>query len=328
MTDSTSQVVVSSLYVGIDVSKDKLDVGRSDSDQVLSMAHDPAGIDRIVKLLVPLRPTTIVVEATGGLERALVAGLLEAGLPVALVNPARVRKLAEGLGILAKTDPIDTHVLVEFARLGTPRLVQKRSENQVELEALVTCRRQLLHVRSEQSNRRLTTSSKQALRSIDAVLATLDKQIASLDQQIRKLIDSDDEFRNIDRQLRSVPGVGPVLSATLAAELPELGTTDRRQIGALVGVAPFNYDSGRFRGKRFIRGGRAAVRCTLYMGTIAAMRFNPVIAEFAQRLQKSGKTAKQIIVACMRKLLCLLNAMIRDNLTWAQLRVVQALKTT
>ena len=328
MTASTSQVLVAPLFVGIDVSKDTLDLGLSDRDSVQNFAHDAEGIARIMKLLVPLNPTTIVVEATGGLERALVAALLEAGLPVALVNPARVRKLAEGLGILAKTDPIDTRVLVEFARLGAPRLVQKRSENQAELEALITCRRQLLHVRTEQSNRRLTTASKLALRSIDAVLKTVGQQIEVLDGQIRRLIDSDDDFRNLDRQLRSVPGVGPVVSATLAAELPELGQSDRREIGALVGVAPFNHDSGRFRGKRFIRGGRASVRNVLYMGTITAIRCNPVIRTFAQRLEHSGKTAKQIIVACMRKLLCLINAMVRENLTWQELKVVQALKTT
>jgi transposase len=328
MTDSSSHVLVAPLFVGIDVSKDTLDLGLSDRDQVQHLTHDAAGIARIVKLLVPLNPTTIVVEATGGLERALVAALLEAGLPVALVNPARVRKLAEGLGILAKTDPIDTRVLVKFAQLGAPRLSQKRSENHAELEALITCRRQLLHVRTEQSNRQHTTVSKLALRSIDAVLKTLDQQIEVLDGQIRRLIDSDDDFRNLDRRLRSVPGVGPVVSATLAAELPELGQSDRREIGALVGVAPFNHDSGRYRGKRFIRGGRASVRSVLYMGTITAMRCNPVIRAFASRLENSGKTAKQIIVACMRKLLCLINAMVRDSLTWQELKVVQALKTT
>ena len=321
MTASSSEPI----FVGIDVAKDNLDLARSDHSQRLGVANDAAGIDQIVLLLLPLKPAMIVVEATGGLERALVSALLDAKLPVALVTPSRVRHLAKALGILAKTDTIDAGVLVEFARRAAPRLSEKRSANQVELEALITCRRQLTHVRTEQSNRRCTTSSKSALRSIDAVLKTVDRQIESLDQQIKKLIESDDDFRNLDRQLKTVPGVGPVVSATLAAELPELGKVDHRQISALVGVAPFNHDSGRFKGKRAIRGGRASVRSTLYMATVTAIRCNPVIQRFAKRLEQTGKCAKVIIVAAMRKLLGLLNAMVRDNLTWNQLTAVKTL---
>jgi transposase len=312
-------------YVGIDVAKDKLDLARSDSSQRPCVSNDPAGIEQIVQLLLPVKPTVIVVEATGGLERPLVSALLDAQLPVALVTPSRVRHLAKALGILAKTDTIDADVLVEFARHAAPRLSEKRSANQFELEALITCRRQLTHVRTEQSNRRRTTTSKSALRSCDAVLKTVDRQIELLDQQIKKLIESDDDFRNIDRQLKTVPGVGPVVSATLAAELPELGKVDHRQISALVGVAPFNHDSGRFKGKRSIRGGRASVRSTLYMATVTAIRCNPVIQRFAKRLEKTGKCAKVIIVAAMRKLLGLLNVMVRDNLNWNQLTAVKTL---
>jgi transposase len=252
MTQVPSQVV-SPVFVGIDVAKDKLDLARSDSPQLLSVSNDPKGIGHLVDLLKGVSPKCIVVEATGGLEGPLVDALLDAHLPAAVVNPGRVRHLAAGLGILAKSDPIDAFVLREFARLAEPRLAQKRSANQAELDALVTCRRQLIRARTEQGNCRLSTRSKSALKSIDSVLKTLDQQVQLLDGKIRQLIDSDDDFKNVDRLLRSVPGVGPVLSATLVAELSELGKTDRRQIGALVGVAPFNHDSGNHRGKRVIR---------------------------------------------------------------------------
>jgi transposase len=271
------------------------------------------------------QPKRIVIESTGGLERVLLAALLDANLPVALVNPSRVRHFAIGIGMLAKTDPLDATVLMRFAERADVRLTQKRSADQVELDALITCRRQLCTARTAQSNARLTTDSKAARSSIDAVLKTLDKQIALLDQQIRKLIDADDDFRHLDRQIRSVPGAGPVLSATFIAELDELGRVDRQQISALVGVAPFNHDSGRFKGKRAVRGGRAQVRNVLYMATLAAMRHNPLIRRFAQRLRGSGKAAKVVIVACMRKLLTLINAMIRDNLTWPELHAVKTL---
>ena len=178
-------------------------------------------------------------------------------------------------------------------------------------------------MRTEQSNRRGRTTSKAALKAIDAVLKTLDKQVADLDRQIRKLIESDDDFNSIDKLLQSVPGVGAVLSSTLLAELIELGAVGRRQISALVGVAPFNHDSGRMKGKRCIRGGRAQVRSVLYMASVAAMRFNPIIKAFAQRLKQTGKLNKVVIVACMRKLLAILNAMIRENLQWHELKIVK-----
>lgn len=329
MTQDSSEVGSSAaarpLFVGIDVAKDKLDLARSDSGQLLTVRNDPEGIEQIVRLLQAAHPQCIVLEATGGLERPLLEALLEAQLPVAQVNPSRVRHFAKGLGILAKSDPMDASVLVRFAELAAPRLAQKRSGQAAELEALLTCRRQLSRSRAEQANCLLSTASASAQRSLQAILKVLDRQIELLDQKIRKLIDADDDFKHLDRLLRSVPGVGPVLSATLAAELRELGKTDRRHISALVGVAPFDHDSGSFRGKRFIHGGRASVRCVLYMATLAAMRFNPVVHRFAERLARSGKAAKVTIVACMRKLLTLLNAMIRDNLLWSELNVVKSL---
>jgi transposase len=309
-------------HAGIDIAKDKLDL-TLDGQKVQNFGNDAAGIAAVVKLLLVCKPQLIVVEATGALERPLLDALLDADLPCALVHPGRVRYFAKALGILGKTDRIDACVLRRFGMLASPRLSEKRTKNQAELEALVTCRRQLCVSRVQQQNRRGSTCSKPALRAIDAVIGTLDKQIERLDKQIRDLLDADDEFKHLDKLLRSVPGVGPTLSATLAAEVRELGKADRRELGAIIGVAPFNHDSGKLQGKRAIRGGRASVRCVLYMATLAAIRVNPVIKAFAQRLKSAGKLNKVAIVACMRKLLSLINAMVRDDLTWDQLNVVK-----
>ena len=318
----------SPVFVGIDVAKEKLDLARSDTAELRAVSNDPRGVGQVVQAMVAIRATTlacIVVESTGGLERPLVDALLDAGLPVALVNPSRVRHFAIGIGVLAKTDPIDAAVLVRFAQLAAPRLSQKRSANQVELDQLITCRRQLTAARTAQGNCRLSTTSKSALASIDAVLKTLDRQVELLDAKIRTLIDSDDDFKHTNKLLQGVPGVGPVLSSTLLAEMHELGNTDRQRIGALAGVAPFNADSGSHKGKRSIRGGRSSVRNVLYMAALCATRFNPVLKNFAARLRRAGKARKVIVVACMRKLLTLLNAMLRDNLQWDQLGVVKSL---
>jgi transposase len=326
------------LFVGIDVAKLTLDLARSDRPgAVLHVANDPAGIAKVLADLggggggggaTAANVGTIVVEATGGFERPLVAALLDAGLPTALVNPGRVRHFACGLGKLAKTDAIDAHVLVQFARLASPRLAQRRTAAREELDALVTCRRQLAHAKADQVNRRGATTAKAAVKSLDAVIAAFDRQIDKLDAGIRALIASDeDDLGSDDKRLRSVPGVGPVLASTLLAEMPELGQADRQQAAALAGVAPFNRDSGPRQGHRQIRGGRAAVRNVLYMAAVTAIRCNPVIKAFADRLKASGKAAKVVIVAAMRKLLTLLNAMLRDQLDWDQLDVVKTLAT-
>lgn len=312
-----------SLLVGVDVAKDKLDVARSDASDVQTFTNDPAGFKALIRTFKSAAPKLIVVEATGGYEAPLIDALLDAELPVARVNPLHVRQLAKGLGILAKTDAIDAHVLVAFARHAEPRLLEKREKTRAELEALVTCRRQLVASRTEQTNRRRTTRSRPALRALNAVIKTLDAQIEKLDKQIRELIDSDDELRGLDRMIRSVPGLSVVTSATLLAQLTELGCVGRRPISALVGVAPFNHDSGRLKGKRAIRGGRASIRSVLYMATLSAIRFNPVIRRFAQRLRAAGKLKKVVITACMRKLLTIVNAMIRDRLEWSQLQIAR-----
>jgi transposase len=298
------------LCVGVDVSLDTLDLSRSDSDTVVSFANTPEGHRLILVSFKDRPPTIIVVEATGGIERPFVDACLEADLPIAVVQPGNIRSFARGMGILAKTDQIDARVIRVFAEKASPRLTQKRSANQAELEALVTCRRQLLNVQT-------------ALKSIDRVLKTVAEQIASLDAQIRKLIESDDNMSSTDGLLQSVPGIGPVASSTLISEMSELGTLDRRTTAALIGLAPYNRDSGRYSGQRSIRGGRASVRSTLYMATLSAVRFNPVIKIFFERLKAAGKKNKVVIVAAMRKLAVLLNAMLRDNLPWDQLNVAK-----
>jgi transposase len=325
MTDSSS-LPDSSYFVGIDVAKAKLDLARSDANKISTFNNDTAGIRQIVDSLRSVPPKMIVVESTGGLERPVLDALLDANLPVALVNPKNVRNFARGVGILAKTDLIDALVLADFAKRASPRLAEKRSANQVELDALATCRRQLTGLRAMQTNRLGATTSKTAIKAINVILRSLTREIEKLDKKIRALIESDDDFDSIDKLLRSVPGVGTVVSATLLAELKELGTTDRQRISALVGVAPYNNDSGMMKGKRSISGGRASIRSVLYMATLTAMRLNPVIKVFAERLNKAGKAKKVQIVACMRKLLGFLNVMIRDRLTWSELSVVKALE--
>ena len=310
-------------FAGIDVSKDFLDSACSDSSKSWRVANDPSGIASLVRQFQSLAPACIVIESTGGLERPLLAALLDADLPVALVNPGKVRHLAKGLGILAKTDAIDARILAIFAEKAAPRLLEKRPQIQAELDALVTCRRQLIKTRTEQANRQLTTLSKTAKKALQAVLNTLDRQIAKLDQQIRDHIDSNDQWKHLDDLIQSAPGAGDVLASTLVANLPELGHVEARRLTALVGVAPFNNDSGRYKGQRTIQGGRSDVRSVLYMATLAAMRCNPIIKNFGQRLIKAGKKRKVAIVACMHKFLILLNTMVRENLTWPQLNVVK-----
>lgn len=304
------------MYAGVDVAKDKLDFHHSNTARVLTLAHDADGIAFVVRQALELRVALLVVEATGGLERRLVAALLDAGVRVAVVNPRNVRHFAAGMGLKAKTDTLDARVLTSYARHAQPRVAQQRPASHAELEALVARRRQLLATRTEESNRLGSTDSALARKTIQAVLKTLDREVLRLDKRIAQLIGDDPDFSGKDRILRSVPGLGPVASATLLAELPELGQANRRQIGALVGVAPFNHDSGKLKGKRAIFAGRAQVRCVLYMATLAARRCNPVIRALAQRLERAGKPFKLVMVACMHKLLTIVNAMLKNNQTW------------
>jgi transposase len=314
------------LTLGIDVSKRRLDLAYSDGHAPAPIDYDDQGLRALLQLLRQRPASLVVVESTGGIERPLLDCLLDAGVPVARVEPGRVRHFAKADAQLAKTDAIDARVLALFGQRMAPRLLEKRSKNRDELDALVTCRRQLLLVKTEQANRRRNVKSKPALKAIDAVLATLDKQIDALDRQIEKLIDSDDDFRDIDRILQSVPGVGIGLSAAVLASFSELGTLHKNKAAALLGVAPFNHDSGQHKGTRHVRGGRVDVRNVFYMAAYAATKFNPVIKAFYERLTAKGKPFKLAVTACMRKLVGYLNVMLRQQLTWDQLAVNKTLK--
>jgi transposase len=311
--------------LGVDVCKRRLDLAYSDDGQVPApLDYDPDGLRALLELLKQRPASLVVVESTGGIERELVACLLDAGVPVARVEPGRVRHFAKADAKLAKTDAIDAAVLARFGQRMAPRVLEKRSKEREELDALVTCRRQLLLVKTEQANRRRLVTSRPALKAIDAVLATIERQVEALDKQIRKRIDADDDFRDVDRILRSVPGVGPGLSAVILGSLAELGTLHKNQLAALVGVAPFNDDADERQRRRHIRGGRVDVRNVFYMAAYAATKFNPVIKAFYERLIAKGKPFKVAVTACTRKLVGYLNVMVRDGLVWGQLAVAKS----
>lgn len=312
--------------LGIDVSKQRLDLAWSDGQLPAPLNYDERGLEALLQLLSRRPPALVVVESTGGIEQALIRRLLDAGIPVSRVEPGRIRYFAKADAKLAKTDSIDAYVLSLFGQRMAPRLLEKRSKNRDELDALVTCRRQLLLTRTEQANRRRLVTSKPALKALDAVLKVVEKQVAELDKRIKDLIDDDDEFRDLDRILQSVPGVGIGLSATILASFAELGSMAKNQAAALVGVAPFNHDSGQRTGVRRIRGGRVDLRNVVYMSAYAATKFNPVIKAFYDRLRAKGKPFKVAVTACMRKLIGYLNVMVKHRLTWGQLAVAKTLK--
>lgn len=314
------------LVLGVDVCQKRLDLALCDGRVLEPVDFDPTGIKKLLALFQQFPIGLVVVESTGGIERPLLDALLDADKPVALVQPGRVRQFALAGGNVAKTDEIDARVIARFGKLMAPRLLAKRSQKQADLDALTTCRRQLLDVRTMQTNQKRLITNKAALKAIDAVLKTVESQIESLDKKIRDLIDSDDDFRDVDRIVQSVPGVGPVAAATLLAGFSELGTLDRAQTAALLGVAPYNHDSGKRHGQRSIRGGRTDVRNVLYMAAVSAMTYNPVIKAFADRLKAAGKVFKVVATACIRKLAVLLNAMLRDGLTWDEMAVTKNLK--
>jgi transposase len=300
-------------FTGIDVSKSSFDIHTRSGGRRFSVATDEEGIARVRKELTALGPCLIVVEATGGLERRLVAELIDAGLTVSVVNPRQVRDFAKAFGQFAKTDRIDAEILSLYAEKVQPRPMQKQPENQAELDALVTRRRQLVGLRSVERTRQHQAYTKATRLSIAKLLRILDRQIADLDKAIAKLIESDDDFRSKRDLLESVTGVGAGTSTTLIAELPELGRLNRQEIASLAGLAPFNHDSGQFRGQRHIRGGRGAVRNALYMAVLTAKRFNPKLRAFAERLTRAGKPFKVMMTACMRKLLIILNQVLRHG---------------
>jgi transposase len=303
--------------VGIDIAKRTLDVHVLPERTSLKQQNDSKGRGQLREKLPPPGECLIVVEATGGYERALVADLIDAGYQVTVVNPRQVRDFAKACGTLAKTDRVDAAVLARFGqRMGELRIQAKIPEKQLELQDLVARRRQLVELRTAEMNRKEHVGSKFVRKSLQESVDTLNKQIRRFEKRIAALVQSDDDWKQKLEIVQSAPGVGPGTSATLIAEVPELGQLSRRKISALVGLAPFNRDSGEFRGRRAICGGRSSVRSSLYMATLNARRFNPVIKAFADRLEALGKKPKVIITACMRKLLVILNTMVKNKTHW------------
>ena len=303
------------VFIGMDVARDRLEVATRPAGESWPIANDAAGIAELVVRLRDLGPALIVLEATGGLELPLLAALGSAGLPVVAVNPRQVRDFAKALGKLAKTDAIDAQVLAHFAEAVRPAVRPLPDAATQALAALVTRRRQLVEMLVAEDNRR--RSAPVAIRAdIQAHIVWLRKRLKDLDQELGQVLRSTPLWREREDVLRSVPGIGPTVTATLLAELPELGTLGRKQIAALVGVAPLNRDSGTLRGKRSVWGGRATVRAALYMATLVATRHNPVIRALYARLLAAGKLKKVALTACMRKLLTLLNALVKHQTRW------------
>jgi transposase len=303
------------VFVGIDISKARLDVAVRPRGTAFGVDHDDAGIVTVIERLRSQPPTLVVLEATGGLEVVVASALAAAGLPVVVVNPRQVRDFAKATGRLAKTDAIDAQVLAQFADAVRPALRPLPDASTQALAALMTRRRQILDMLTAETNR-LESASRRIRHEIQTHIRWLERQVAKLDEELSQTIRSSPVWRAKDDLLQSMPGVGPVLATTLLASVPELGTLNRRQVAALVGVAPLNRESGTWRGKRTVWGGRAPVRAVLYMGALVAARHNPVLKAFYQRLRQAGKAPKVALTACMRKLLTMLNAMLKHHTPW------------
>ena len=304
------------MFVGIDVAKDSLEACLLPDGRRWSETNDRDGVRRLLEALPPAGQCLVVVEATGGYQRAVVAELIAAGHNTAVVNPRQVRDFARGLGLLAKTDRLDAEATARFGQQAAPRLVEPASPQEELLQELVARRRQLVELRAAETCRLETASTRAVIKSIRGVIEQLGKLIGKIEKELSELVESDDRLQGRAAALQTAPGVGAVTAVTLVAELPELGRLGRGQISALVGLAPFSRDSGKFHGRRAIWGGRASVRCVLYMAALTARRFNPVIRAFGERLVAAGKPFKVVMVACMRKLLVILNAILKNNSAW------------
>jgi transposase len=302
-------------FVGIDVSKASLDVAITPAASAWSVRNDSAGITKLVDRLTPIAPKLIVLEATGGWELACVSELVATHLPVVVVNPRQVRDFAKATGRLAKTDAIDAQVLAQFAATVQPAIRVIPDAAARELKELVTRRRQLTAMLVAERNR-LQLALPRLRTDLRAHIRWLEARLKRLDVELKATIQTSPAWQATTDLLQSVPGIGPMVAATIVAELPELGSLNRKQVAALVGVAPLNRDSGTLRGKRVVWGGRAPVRAALYMGTLVATRYNPAIAKFYTRLKNAGKTAKVALTACMRKLLTMLNTMVKHQTPW------------
>ncbi len=304
-----------SACVGIDVAKYTLEWSAGPEGRIQHTRNEPRLIAALVRTMVVLDPERIVIESTGGYERRLVAKLAEAGLPVVVVNPRRVRSFGEGMGFLAKTDAIDARLLALFGEKARPPLRPILQGTDRLLADLVARRRQLVGMIVAEKNRK-DTAPAAVQRTIEPVLRTLQKLVRQLEQRIDAMLRQDPDRGELLALLQTVPGVGPAVARTLLIDLPELGHPGRREIASLVGVAPFARDSGTFRGARRIRGGRASVRTVLYLAAMTASRFNPTLAELYQRLRQAGKPPKLAFIAVARKLLVALNAIARDRTAW------------
>jgi transposase len=310
-------------YVGVDVSKARLDVAVRPTGERYSVANDPEGIETLLGGLEEVDPPELVVlEATGGFERPAAMALAASGIPVAVVNPRKARDFAKATGTLAKTDRIDAYVLARFAEALKPEPRALPDEEAVLLGEIIDRRRQLIGMLVAENNRLSATVSSPVKKRVRAHLRWLQKELKRTERDLEDVVEASPVWRENEALLRSVPGVGPSLARTLLAELPELGTLKSKRLCALVGVAPFNRDSGRMRGKREVWGGRARVRTALYMSAMVASRHNPLIREFYERLVEAGKPKKVALVACMRKLLTILNAMMRDRTPWRSIHAL------
>jgi len=304
------------IFVGIDVAKQHLDIHVRPTDAHFRLLRDEAGLGNLVERLRPLGPVLVVLEATGGYEVPVAAALGSAGLPVAVVNPRQIRDFARATGQLAKTDTLDALIIALFAEAVQPEARPLPTAQAQALGELVARRRQLTDMLGAESNRQQQAHDPRLQRRIATHIRWLTKALAELEADLDDTIRSSPLWRAQDNLLQSVPGVGGVTAFTLIADLPELGHLDRRKIAALVGIAPLNRDSGAWRGRRMIAGGRPTVRCVLYMAALTAIRFNPVIAHFYQRLTAAGRPKNVALIAAMRKLLTMLNAILRDQRPW------------
>ena len=311
------------VWIGIDVAKARLDIAVRPSQEVWDAANDEVGIAELVERIQALAPQGIVVEATGGLEVPVAGSLAAAGLPVAVVNPRQVRDFAKATGRLAKTDRLDAQVLAHFGEAVRPEPRRLPDEQALALAALLARRRQVVEMLTAEKNR-LGSASRRVRDRVKAHIEWLEKELADLDKELRRTLRDSPIWREHDQLLRSVPGIGPTVAVTLLADLPELGTLDRKQIAALVGLAPLNRDSGTLRGRRTIWGGRARVRAVLYMAALVATRHNPVIRAFYARLLAAGKPKKVALIACMHKLLLILNAVLKHRRAWCPPLLVDA----
>jgi transposase len=304
------------VFVGIDVAKDRLDVHVRPSGEAFAVARDGEGVARLTERLAALTPALVVSEATGGFEQVVAGSLAASGLPIVVVNPRQIRDFARALGKLAKTDRIDAEIIALFAERVRPALRALPDAQARVLGELIARRRQLIEMMTAEANRARQVETRRVKKRIDRHRDVLQAELSEIEAELDETIRGTPIWRDKDDLLQSVPGVGDALARTLIADLPELGQLDRKKIAALVGVAPFNRDSGTLRGKRTVWGGRAAIRATLYMAALVASRRNPVIAAFYKRLLATGKAKKLALTACMRKLLTILNAIIRDQKPW------------